>query len=192
MNKKRTLFNVKGQATTEIVLLLPLFLIFILFMIRIFGLLVMMQKLEIAAVYAAKRWQQEAHATPEYAFGWDMNFLKKDIEKRVGDYIGVNNAAVRSSTGLQTFSMEIDRSEDFWDKLVFEAYTRPPKLGVLCKYDKLEICSKERIMAACLRGYDYICESGGTLQVTKYVHIRQRPVQFEIPTGGGSSDKKPE
>jgi Flp pilus assembly protein TadG len=58
MNKiSRHLFNRKGQATTEVVLLFPIFFILALFVIKIYGLLVVVQKTEIASFYAAKRWQ---------------------------------------------------------------------------------------------------------------------------------------
>ncbi|MBO7605771.1 MAG: hypothetical protein J6S61_04845, partial [Elusimicrobiaceae bacterium] len=50
-----------GQATTEVVLLFPIFFILALFIIKIYGLLIVLQKTEIASVYAARRWQFESH-----------------------------------------------------------------------------------------------------------------------------------
>ena len=55
-NRLFSIRSKKGQATTEVVLLFPLFVIFILFIIKIFGLLILSQKMEIAGFYAARRF----------------------------------------------------------------------------------------------------------------------------------------
>ena len=47
----------QGQATTETVLLFPIFLFFLFAFAKIFALLVLVQKMEIASYYAARRWQ---------------------------------------------------------------------------------------------------------------------------------------
>ena len=186
------IFNRRGQATTEVVLLLPLFLIFIIFMMKIFGLLVLVQKLEIASAYAAKRWQLESHTTSFYATGWDERFLKSDIESRVSDYIGFNNQATKNFLSLKNLDVSINRQQ-VWNQIVITVYTNPPNLGILCKYDKQVVCKDQRIRDNCLKGYAYICETGGKLEVTKYVPNRDRPIPFILPiggTGGGKNIKK--
>ena len=60
MMNLRFLRRRSGQATTEVVLLFPLFVIFAIFIIKIFGLLVLNQKMEIAAFYAARRFQLQS------------------------------------------------------------------------------------------------------------------------------------
>ena len=70
----------KGQATTETVLLFPVLVIFIVFIIKIFGLLVLSQKMEIAGFYAARRYQLQSHVT-DYLTRWDRRYLQKDIKK---------------------------------------------------------------------------------------------------------------
>ena len=68
----------KGQATTETVLLFPVLVIFILFIIKIFGLLVLSQKMEIAGFYAARRYQLQG-GVPDSMQNWDRQFLEKII-----------------------------------------------------------------------------------------------------------------
>jgi Flp pilus assembly protein TadG len=77
----------KGQAMTEMLLLLPLFMFIVFFTAKIFALLVLVQKLEIASFYAARRWQLESHLSVDYA-GSDQGNLKSDIKDKVEEYIG--------------------------------------------------------------------------------------------------------
>ncbi|WP_428898224.1 hypothetical protein Dip518_000415 [Parelusimicrobium proximum] len=178
-NILRRRVNRKGQATVEVVLLFPLFLILILFLARVFALLVLVQKLEIASVYVSKRWLLESHTNIDYAQGWDVNFLKKDIEKRVEDYIGFNNKATRDFLGLKAIKVDIQRTV-YWNDITITVLTNPSKLGILCKYDKNTVC-KGKIMQNCFKGYNYICESGGKLVVSKHVPNRDRPIPFVLP-----------
>jgi hypothetical protein len=46
-----------GQATTEVVLLLPFFAFFAFAFVKLFALLILAQRIEIASFYAARRWQ---------------------------------------------------------------------------------------------------------------------------------------
>lgn len=179
--KKIKLFNFKrGQATTEVVLLFPLFLILIIFLSRIFGLLVLVQKMEIAAFYAAKRWSLESHETPEYRYGWDVNFLQKDIEKKVREYLGFDNLAMRNFMGLRDMSVTFKQENQVWHEVTVNVRTNPTRLGLLCKYNKDKICTGN-IRTDCLKGYAYICDTGETLQVKKFVPFRSRPIKFHIP-----------
>src|SRR5271156_878348 len=61
----------KGQATTEVVLLMPLFMFFLYAFAKIFAMLLLVQKLEIASYYAARRWQLESHRNATYAAQMD-------------------------------------------------------------------------------------------------------------------------
>jgi hypothetical protein len=56
---------------TEVVLLFPVFIIILYFTAKIFSLLVLVQKMEVAAYYAARKWQLESHIYSGYATGWD-------------------------------------------------------------------------------------------------------------------------
>ena len=47
----------KGQAMTEVVLLFPIVMFFLFAFAKVFALLILMQKLEIASFNAARRWQ---------------------------------------------------------------------------------------------------------------------------------------
>src|SRR4029077_16266121 len=77
----------RGQATTEVVLLMPLFMFFLFAFAKIFAMLLLVQKLEIASYYAARRWQLESHRNVAYE-GFDANALCSDIERQVACYIG--------------------------------------------------------------------------------------------------------
>ena len=180
--KINKLLNRRGQATTEVVLLFPLFLILIIFMTKIFGLLVLVQKMEIASAYAAKRWQLESHTTAAFATGWDVRFLQRDIEKRVSEYIGFNNSAARNFLSLSRMEVNIERTQ-MWNEVRITVFTEPPKLAILCRYNKLVVCDDYRIRENCLKGYNYICESGGKLEVKKFVPNRDRPIPFILPLG---------
>ncbi|MDR0953550.1 MAG: pilus assembly protein [Elusimicrobiota bacterium] len=168
----------KGQATTEVVLLFPIFFILTLFIIKIYGLLIVVQKAEIAAFYAAKRWQLESHRSVEHT-DWDEIFLKKDIEKKVQAYIGFNNSAVRKSLSLRNVSIDVERTA-VWNVVKLNINLYPPNLPFLCRYDKREICEYP-YGNACFRGYNFLCEKGATMEIVKNVPNRDRPVSFVLP-----------
>lgn len=169
----------KGQATTEVVLLFPIFFILALFVIKIYGLLIVVQKAEIASFYAAKRWQLESHRALQYAQGWDENFLKKDIEKKVQEYIGFKNSSMRKFLSLRKVTVEVERT-NVWNIVKLRISTYPPNIPFLCAYDKREVC-KAPYGDACMRGYNFICESGGNIEVIKNVPNRDRPISFVLP-----------
>ncbi len=169
----------RGQATTEVVLLFPIFFILALFIIKIYGLLIVLQKTEIASAYAGRRWQLESHRAAKYTQGWDKNFLMSDIKKKVQDYIGFTNPAMRKFLSLRDVDVKINRS-DVWNSITITVSTYPPRIPFLCSYDKREVCKKP-YGAACMRGYNFICETGGTIQVVKQVPNRDRPISFVLP-----------
>ena len=126
----------KGQATTETVLLFPVLVIFIVFIIKIFGLLVLSQKMEIAGFYAARRYQLQSHVT-DYLTRWDRRYLQKDIKKKVEDYLGFNNPGMVRFLSLRSLKLNVDTSGT-WTRVVLTVNTAPPRINFLCKYDKMQ------------------------------------------------------
>ncbi len=168
----------KGQATTETVLLFPVLMIFVLFIIKIFGLLVLSQKMEIAGFYAARRFQLQSH-TSSYLQRWDRRFLTKDIKKKVEEYLGLNNAGMRRFLSLRDIKLDINTSGT-WTRVVLTVNTRPPRIKFLCDYDKLQLCDNDM---KCLKGFDFLCETGGKMQVIKYVGPNERVLPYVRPEG---------
>ncbi len=166
----------KGQATTETVLLFPVMVIFILFIIKIFGLLVLTQKMEIAGFYAARRYQLQSHTT-DYLTRWDRRFLKKDIQKKIEEYLGFHNPGMVRFLSLKSLKLDINTSGT-WTKVTLTVYTAPPRIKFLCNYNKLQICETD---LTCLHGYAFLCETGGQIQVIKYVGPNERPLPFVRP-----------
>lgn len=180
MNRKQSFFRSrKGQATTETVLLFPIFVIFILFVIKIFGLLILNQKLEIAGYYAARRFQLQSHETDYYANTWDRRFLMKDIQRKVENYLGFDNAGMRKFLSLNDLKMDINTSGT-WTKVKLTARTRPPRIPFLCNYNKDRVCDRDD---KCLKGYNFLCETGGEISIIKYVGHNERPAPYQRPEG---------
>lgn len=169
----------KGQATTEVVLLFPVFLIFIVFIIKIFGLLVLSQKMEIAGYYAARRYQLQSHETAYYANTWDRRFLKKDIQKKLENYLGFDKPGVKKFLNLRELKLDVITSGT-WIKIKITAYTKAPRIRVLCNYNKDQVCRHD---AKCLKGYSFLCEKGGEVSVIKYVGHNDRPAPYQRPEG---------
>jgi hypothetical protein len=169
----------RGQAATEVVLLFPIFFILALFIAKIYGLLIVVQKAEIASYYAARRFELESHRALQHVNGWDKNFLEKDIEKKVQEYIGFNNPAQRKFLSLRRVSLNIERT-NVWNVVKLTVNTYPPNIPFICLYDKREVC-KYPYGDACMRGYNFLCESGGTYEVVKNVVNRDRPISFVLP-----------
>lgn len=171
--------NPRGQATTEVVLLFPIFVIFILFIIKIFGLLVLSQKMEVAGYYAARRFQLQSHETDYYQRTWDKRFLEKDIQKKVENYLGFDNAGMRKFLSLNKLVLDINRSGT-WTKMVLTARTKAPRIRFLCNYNKDRVCERD---AKCLKGYAFLCETGGEVSVIKYIGHNERPAPYQRPEG---------
>ncbi|MBR4592202.1 MAG: hypothetical protein IKO35_03245 [Elusimicrobiaceae bacterium] len=177
INKFAFIRSRRGQATTEVVLLFPLFVIFILFIIKILGLLVLSQKMEIAGYYAARRFQLQSHETDYYQRTWDNRFLEKDIQKKVENYLGFDNPGMRKFLSLNTLKLDIARSGT-WTKVVLTARTKPPSIRFLCNYNKDRVCEHND---KCLKGYAFLCETGGEVSVIKYVGKNERPSPYMRP-----------
>ncbi|HEX4047693.1 MAG TPA: hypothetical protein VH309_07665, partial [Elusimicrobiota bacterium] len=77
----------KGQATTEVVLLLPMFMFFLFAFAKVFALLILVQKLQIASFYAARRWQLQSHRNASCE-SFDNTVLQPAIQDRVCTYLG--------------------------------------------------------------------------------------------------------
>ncbi len=169
----------RGQATTEVTLLFPVFVIFILFIIKIFGLLVLTQKMEIAGYYAARRYQLQSHTTDYYAETWDKRFLKKDIKRKVENYLGFDNPGMRKFLNLKDLKLDINTSGT-WIRVILVANTNAPRIPFLCKYNKDQVCQHD---AKCLRGYGFLCETGDKVEVIKYVGPNDRVMPFQRPEG---------
>lgn len=145
-----------GQATTEMVLLLPLFMLFLFVFVKIFALLVLVQKLEVASFYAARRWQLESHRNAAYE-SWDDSALKSDILKRVRRYMGFDNPSVKKFLNLERAEIEIQRTQ-VWQVVTLRVYTRPWRFPGL----------KDR-------------QGPLKLDVVKYVPNRDRPIKQNLP-----------
>lgn len=163
---------------TEVVLLFPLFMIIVFITAKIFALLVLVQKMEIASYYAARRWQLESHLNADYA-GWDQGTLRTDIEKKAKAYVGFNSPSVSKFLNLRSLNVDVVRTQ-VWNVVTLTVETNPAGVRILCRYPKQAICAYP-YGAACMNGYDYLCVGGKKLEVVKYVPSRDRPIQFVLP-----------
>ena len=167
-----------GQAMTEVVLLFPLFLVLVFLTAKVFALLVLVQKLEIASYYAARRWQLDSHLNADQA-NWDETTLKKDIEEKVRGYIGFDTPAVSKFLNLKDLKIKVERTQ-VWNVITITVTTDAAGVKLLCKYPKQAVCAAP-YGAACNNGHDYLCQGGKQMEVIKYVPNRDRPIQFVLP-----------
>lgn len=174
-----------AQAMTEVVLLFPVFMVILFVTAKIFALLVLVQKMEIASFYAARRWQLESHLNADWAAQQD-DMVKRDIEEKVREYLGFSNPAIVKFLNLQNATLDVQRTQ-VWNVVTLKVSTRPRNIKLMCKYPKEAVCSSYG--QDCRNGYDYLCVepgnhqngAGKTLEVTKYVPSRDRPITFELP-----------
>ncbi|OGS07350.1 MAG: hypothetical protein A2270_06070 [Elusimicrobia bacterium RIFOXYA12_FULL_51_18] len=171
----------RGQAMTEVVLLFPMFMLIVFLTAKMFALLILVQKMEIASYYAARRWQLESHLNADFAAGWDETFLKPNIEKKTSEYLGYDKASVRKFLNLKGTSAKLDivRTQ-VWNVVTLTVETDAAGIQMLCKYPREVVCAAP-YGADCNNGYDYLCAGGKQLQVVKYVPNRDRPIQFVLP-----------
>lgn len=153
----RKIFRIgrSGQATTEVVLLLPLFMFFLFAFSKIFAILILIQKMEIASYYAARRWQLESHRN--FAFEpHDDNTLCPHIESMVKDYLGWNDFRTKNFLGLNSVKVCPVSRTQVWNVVTLTVTTRPINLPLL--------------------------QTGSyTFEVVKYVPNRDRPIAFVLP-----------
>ncbi len=160
-----------GQATTEVVLLFPIFVFFLFAFAKIFALLILVQKLEIASFYAARRWQLESHRNVAYE-GFDQGQLLSNINGNVMGYLGYNTPSVASFLDLDTScrstqtcpssspGVQVQRAQ-VWNVVTVTVCTKPLTTPLYTS-PGFVFCS------------------------TKYVPNRDRPIAFILP-GGSSS-----
>lgn len=144
-----------GQATTEVVLLLPLFMFFLFAFSKTFALLVLVQKMEIASYYAARRWQLESHRNVQYEPHDEMT-LCPDIEDKVKEYLGFYNPAAKAFLGIQSVEVCPVQRTQVWNVVTLTVHTKPVNM-VVFKND------------------------GFKFEVVKYVPNRDRPISFVLP-----------
>jgi hypothetical protein len=161
----------RGQATTETMLLFPIFRFFMFAFAKIFALLILVQKMEIASYYGARRWQLESHRNYDYA-GFDGNpvgTLQDDIERKIAEYLGYGSSAEPAYTekflGLKYIStngpsFKCERTQ-VWNVCTLDVKTDP-------------IVGNVGWMAAQM-------QQTMNFSVTKYVPNRDRPIAFVLP-----------
>ncbi len=141
---------------TETVLLLPMFVFFLWAFGKIFATLILVQKMEIASYYAARRWQLESHRNYAY-IGHDEGVLSSDIVKKVSEYLGYGTPIGKfldlDGAGPE---LKIERTQ-VWQVVYMRVRTKPVAVAWMYKS----------------KGYDF--------EVTKYVPNRDRPIAFELP-----------
>ena len=145
----------RGQATTEVVLLLPLFMFFLFAFSKVFALLVLVQKMEVASYYAARRWQLESHRNVQYE-GFDDSALCPDIENKVKDYVGFNNATVKGFLSLDEVRICPVVRTQVWNVVTLTIKTTAVNVPLFKN-----------------QGYKF--------EVVKYVPNRDRPIAFVLP-----------
>lgn len=150
-----------GQAMTEVVLLFPIFMFFMLAMAKIFALMILVQKMEIAAFYAARRWQLESHRNVEFD-GADMGSLKNDIWAQASKSIGYGTAVEKfmdlapSCPNGKPAGLVIERTQ-IWNVVTMRVCTKPVDIAWMYH------------------------SPGWTFEVVKYVPNRDRPINFTLP-----------
>jgi hypothetical protein len=150
-----------GQATTETVLLFPLFMFFLFAFAKVFALLILVQKLEIASFYAARRWQLESHRNAQYESSFDEPSLRPDIQQRVLAYLGYGTQAAQfldltdNCRGGKVPGVTVQRTQ-VWNIVTVTACTKPLSMP-------------------------FYKTTGFVFESTKYVPNRDRPIQFVLP-----------
>jgi hypothetical protein len=154
----------KGQAMTEVVLLFPIFMFFLFAFAKVFALLILMQKLEIASFYAARRWQLESHRNASYE-GWDEANLRPDIQTNVLKYLGYGTPAAK-------FLDLIDSCRP--------SENCPTQPGVTVQ--RTQVWNVVTV-TACTQGLEMPMykTTGFVVCSTKYVPNRDRPIAFVLP-----------
>lgn len=144
----------RGQAMTEVVLMFPMFMFFLFAFAKVFALLVLVQKIEIASFYAARRWQLESHRNIDFE-GTDQN-LKKNIELYVSNYLGYGKPAGKFLDLEGTGAVVTVERTQVWQVVTVSVRTRPINLP-------------------------FYKTQGFKFDVTKYVPNRDRPIAFVLP-----------
>jgi hypothetical protein len=176
----------KGQATTEVALLLPIFFFFLFAFAKVFALLILVQKLQIASFYAARRWQLESHRNAAYESTFDTPKLEPDIEKRVCNYLGY---ALDTSCKSRPSPNFLDLGTSCVPSTTCPNSNAP---GISIQRTQVwnvvttTVCTDSLNLA-------FYKTPGFTFCDTKYVPNRDRPIAFVLPglnPGGGGCNGK--
>lgn len=132
----------------------PMFMFFLFAFAKIFALLVLVQKIEIASFYAARRWQLESHRNIEYLA--NDNALKSNIEMHVSEYLGYGQAAGKFLDLEGTGALITIERTQVWQVVTVTVKTQPIAMP-------------------------YYTTNGFKFEVTKYVPNRDRPIAFVLP-----------
>ena len=144
----------RGQAMTETVLLFPLLMFFLFAFAKVYALLILVQKVEIASFYSARRWQLESHRNVNYVSS--DNRLQQDIQNKVSEYLGYGQTAGRFLDLMgQAAQLDINRTQ-VWQVVTLTVKTHPLNMP-------------------------FYKSTGFTFEVTKYVPNRDRPIAFVLP-----------
>ncbi|MBI4801241.1 MAG: hypothetical protein HY796_01840 [Elusimicrobia bacterium] len=168
---------------TEVVLLFPIFVIVVFVTAKMFALLVLVQKMEIASYYAARRWQLESHLNADPVYMTFDAGLKSDIEEKVSGYLGYGSPAVAGFLNLKgpKANLDITRTQ-VWNVLTLTVETNRAGVALICPPGgAASVCAAAPSKMNCINGYNYICTGNKQLTVIKYVPNRDRPIQFKLP-----------
>lgn len=157
---RKGFFGFCGQATTEVVLLFPIFMLLLFAMTKLFALLILVQKMEVASYYAARRWQLESHRNVDYEEQYDKPVLLHDIEVKVSQYLGFDSPNEKFLDLVRLTGpgarLEVTRTQ-VWNVVTLTVRTAPMQIAWMYK------------------------SPGFTFEVTKYVPNRDRPIAFVLP-----------
>ena len=162
---------------TETVLLFPLFMFFLFAFAKVFALLILVQKIEIASTYAARRWQLESHRSAKWEQEFDDPILKPDINNKVRAYIGYGQQSLDMDYGggrKESFNASnfLDLTEACNDN------EGPPGVKVsrtqVWNVVTVRVCTKPLNMP-------FYQTTGFVFKSTKYVPNRDRPIAFILP-----------
>ena len=162
----------KGQATVETVLLLPIFFFFMFAFAKLYALLILVQKIEIASYYAARRWQLESHRNVNFQ-GDDAN-LQADIQERAMKYVGARPTTPQEQQNCAFLGLCPEPS----CPCNGNSCVGPPGLAIsrtqVWQIVTLTVCTNPVNMP-------FMQNSGFGFEVTKYVPNRDRPIAFVLP-----------
>lgn len=169
------------------VMIFPMFVIMMMVVLKLFALVLVVQKAEIASAYASRKWMLEAHRNSKY-FAWDSG-LQTRISSRVKSFMGTSNF-----TGVTDTEVTFNRTQ-VWTQVSVEVYVKSPNLPLLCIYSKDDVCKAydgPNVNGPCAIGYNYICGAeyapgkksfkGVIIRASKYVPVRDRPIAWSLPT----------
>jgi hypothetical protein len=156
-----------------------MFMFFLFAFAKVFALLILMQKVEIASFYAARRWQLESHRNASYE-GWDDGTLRPHIQQQVMTYLGYRapSQILEWDDGSKT-QTSAGKFLDLTDQC---RATRdcPTVPGV--SIQRTQVWNVVTV-TACTKSLNmpFYKTTGFVICSTKYVPNRDRPIQFVLP-----------